>query len=425
MATIEHIQAHEIIDSRGYPTLEGTVITSSGMTMTSSVPVTYEKNKYGAEALLDEDPGKMDGNGVEKAVRYVNELIAPRLQHVDVTRQKDIDAWLLTADGTKNKSRLGANVTLLISQLMAKAAAAEQKLSLFRYVNSLYKQWYRDTIALDRVPIPIFNILNGGKHANTSIEFQEFQIIPSSSLTFEKAYMQGIALYHDLRNVLLYRGAYVSVGEEGGFSPNFSSNIDALEILMELFNKNKLRAGLDIFLGVDVASDSFYKDERYLIKDKPHPLKRDEYIEYILHLVNAYSLLLVEDPINQDDWDGWKQLSAKLSEKVYIVGDDFLAGNAQRFKKAVEEKACTTVSIKPIEIGTVSEILQLVQEARSVNASYIISHCLGETNDTFAADLAVGVQADFVKFGAPSRGERVVKYNRLWTIEREELHATA
>ena len=191
--------------------------------------------------------------------------------------------------------------------------------------------------------------------------------------------------------------------------------------MVELFNKHKLRNGLDIFLGIDIAADYFYKDERYVLKDKVRPLKRDEYIEYLLHLIQVYSLLVVEDPLAQDDWDGWKQLSSKLSENVYVIGDNFLSGNTERFTKSFAEKTCTTVSLKPIEIGTISEVMQLVQAARSVNASYVVSHCLGETDDTFIADLAVAVQADFVKFGAPSRGERVVKYNRLWTIEREEF----
>lgn len=421
MTTINKIYAHEIIDSRGYPTLEGVLILDSGVSIQTSVPVTYEKSKYGAEVLVDENVTRLEGNGVQKAVGYVNDLVAPRLKGVDVLRQKDIDAWLLLADGTKNKSRLGANVTLLVSQLLAKAGAHSQRIPIFRYLNSIYNQWYTDRINLERVPIPVFNVINGGRHANNSIEFQELLMIPSSSLNFEKAYMQGIELYHDLKNVLAYRGAYVSVGEEGGFSPNFNSNIDALEIMVELFNKHKLRNGLDIFLGIDIAADYFYKDERYVLKDMIRPLKRDEYIEYLLHLINVYSLLVVEDPLAQDDWEGWKKLSSKLSENVYVIGDNFLSGNTARFKKSLEEKACSTVSLKPIEIGTVSEVMQLVQAARSVNASYVVSHCLGETDDTFIADLAVAVQADFVKFGAPSRGERVVKYNRLWTIEREEF----
>ncbi len=421
MAKIKRIYAYEIIDSRGYPTIEGKLILSNGLEVTTSIPAGTSRGKSEANELRDNDQTRFDGMGVTKAVSYINELIAPKLVGVSPLKQEEVDMWLVKADGTNNKSKLGGNTLLTISQLMVKAAASDLKVSLYRYINSLYQSLFNSQIPLERLPAPLFNIINGGKHANNNLEFQEFQVIPSSSYSFTDAYKIGVEIFHELQRVLAYRNANISVGEEGGFAPNFPTNLDAIEILNETIAQKNLKIGLDVFLGLDLACSHFYKDGRYNIKDKPHPLKADEYMDFILKLTNNYSILVLEDPLYEDNWQDWSKLNQKIPKNIYLVGDDLLTTNKERLKKAIAEKACTTVLVKPNQIGTITETLEVVDLARKNNFNYVVSHRSGETNDSFIADFAVAVQADFVKFGATSRGERVAKYNRLWQIEREEL----
>jgi enolase len=249
----------------------------------------------------------------------------------------------------------------------------------------------------------------------------QHQVAGHGHVVAQQVDQRGIEIYHELKRVLIYRNANISLGEEGGFTPNFSTNIDALEALLETLNRKNLKLGLDIFLGTDMAATSFYKDGKYVIKDKMHPVGLDEYFKFIADIIERYSLLIVEDPIQEDDWESWKKLNQDISKEIYLAGDDLIATNRGRLEKAMKEKACTTVVIKPNQIGTITETLEVINLAQHNSFNYIISQRAGETNDTLIADLAVGVQADFVKFGAPSRGERVAKYNRLWQIEREEL----
>lgn len=421
MSVIKSIHAYEIMDSRGYPTIEGQLTLDTGQVVTVSIPSGTSIGKHEALELRDQDPKRFGGFGVTQAVSYVNELIGPKLIGISPLKQQEIDNWLIKADGTPNKSKLGANTTLTISKLIAKAGAVDQGVSLFQYINTLYKNNFKEDIKIEKVPSPIFTMLSGGKHANNNLEFQEFSIIPSSSLNFSKAYQLGVELFHEVYKVLIYRGANTSVGEEGGYSPSFSTNMDALEVLNETIIQKGLKPGMDIFLGMDIAASNFYKNDRYEIKDKPHPLKRDEYIEFLKNLISHYSMLILEDPLQDDDYEGWKKLLSGLPEQIYLVGDDLITTNKDRLMNAVKEELCTTVLIKPNQIGTISETFEVVSIARKNNFNYIVSHRSGETNDDFIADFAVGIQADFVKFGAPSRGERIAKYNRLWQIEREEL----
>lgn len=421
MSTIKSIHAYEIIDSRGYPTIEGSLTLDNGQTVTTSIPSGTSTGKYEAFELRDKDQNRFDGMGVLQAVNYINQLIAPKLIGASPLKQQEIDYWLIKADGTDNKSKLGGNTTLTVSQLILKAGAADQGLSLFKYINKLYTTLFKTEIKIEKIPTPIFNILNGGKHANNSLEFQEFQIIPSSQYSFTNAYQTAVEVFHELKRVLVYRNANISVGEEGGFTPNFSTNLDAIEVLSETISRKKLTPGLDIFFGMDVAASHFYKDDRYLIKDKPHPLKKEEFMEFLKKIIAEYSFLILEDPLQEDDWDGWKKFASELSDQIYLVGDDLLTTNKERLLKAIKEKSCTTILVKPNQIGTITETLEVVDTSRKNNFGYVVSHRSGETNDSLIADFAVGVQADFVKFGAPSRGERVAKYNRLWQIEREEL----
>lgn len=421
MNTIKKIVAYEIIDSRGFPTVEARLWLSNGVEVTTSIPSGTSIGKYEALELRDGDKARFNGMGVTKSVSYINELIGPKLVGIAPTMQKEIDNWLIKADGTPNKSRLGSNTTLAISQLVMKAGALERNLPLYKYINSVYESYFKEKIKVERIPSPIFNCLNGGKHASNNLEFQEFQIIPSSSFTFADAYRMGVELYHELKLVLAERSANLSVGEEGGFAPNFSTNVDALEVLTEAVAKKNLKVGMDVFFGLDIAASHFFDNDRYIIRDKTRPLKVEEYINFVVELTKNYTLLCLEDPLNQDDWESWKKLNKTISTEMYLVGDDLLTTNKERLMRAIKEKACTTILVKPNQIGTITETLEVINIARTNNFNYTISHRSGETNDTFIADFAVGLQSDFVKFGAPSRGERVAKYNRLWQIERDGI----
>ncbi|OGK46284.1 phosphopyruvate hydratase [Candidatus Roizmanbacteria bacterium RIFCSPLOWO2_01_FULL_40_13] len=421
MAKIKKIYAYEIIDSRGYPTIEGRLILDNGISVTTSIPAGTSRGKTEALELRDNDNSRFDGMGVTRAVSYINDLIGPKLVGVSPLKQQEIDGWLIKADGTKNKSKLGGNTVLTISQLIVKAAADDLKISLFKYINSLYQSIFKSQIPIERLPAPIFNIINGGKHANNNLEFQEFQIIPSSSFSFTEAYRIGVEVYHEVQKVLVYRNSNISVGEEGGFAPDFPTNLDAIEILIETIGQKNLKIGLDVFLGLDIAASHFYKEGRYQIKDKPHPLKSDEYLDFLYKLVTSYPFLVVEDPIHEDNWQDWAAFNLKIPKNIYLVGDDILTTNKQRLERAIREKICTTVLVKPNQIGTITETLEVIDLARKNSFNYIVSHRSGETNDSFIADFAVAVQSDFVKFGASARGERLAKYNRLWQIEREEL----
>ncbi|MEN9328589.1 MAG: hypothetical protein RI947_1397 [Candidatus Parcubacteria bacterium] len=424
MANIKKIHAYEIIDSRGMPTIEAVLLLDNGKEVSASIPAGSSIGKYEALELRDGDAERFSGMGVSKAVSYINELIAPKLVGISPQKQREVDSWLIKADGTPNKSHLGANTVLAISTLFTKAAAADLGIPLYKYIAQLYKSLFNDEIVIEKIPSPIFGVINGGKHANNSLEFQEFQIIPSSSYSFGKAFQTGVEIFHELKNVLEYRNANISVGEEGGFTPNFSTNLDALEVINETVTQKNMKIGFDIFLGLDIAASHFYKDERYIVKEKPHPLRKDEYMDFLMQVTANYSILVMEDPLYQDDWDGWKKLFNTLSEKIYLVGDDLLSTNKDRLTRAIKENACSAILIKPNQIGTITETLEVVNIARKNNFSYQVSHRSGETTDTFIADFAVGIQADFVKFGAPSRGERVVKYNRLWQIERDQFGVT-
>ncbi len=421
MAKIKSIHAYEIIDSSGKPTIEGVLALDNGVEVITSIPAGTSVGRYEAIELRDNDPNRFNGLGVSIAISYINDLIAPKLIGLSPLKQREVDDWLTKADGTSNKSRLGANTILTISQLMIKAGARDSNLPVFKYVNQLYEQYFKTKIVIERIPSAIFSIINGGKHAHTSLEFQEFQLIPSSSFTFSQSYQKGIEIFQELKKVLEYRNASVSLGDEGGFTPNLLSNVDGIEILVETAKQKNLKIGLDIFLGLDIAASHFYKEDRYFIHDRPNPLKIEEYFEFIKTLTKNYSILVLEDPLNQDDWESWKKLNQAISKEIYLVGDDLLASNKERLLRAIREKTCSSILIKPNQVGSISELLEIVNLARINNFDYIVSQRSSETNDDFIADFAVGTQADFVKFGAPARGERVAKYNRLWQIEREEL----
>jgi enolase len=355
--------------------------------------------------------------GVLKAINNVNTIIAPKLINEDIVQQSRIDQIMIELDGTADKSRLGANSILAVSISIAKAAAKAVKLPLYKYINELMSIPIPNSI--EKMPTPTFNIINGGKHGTGNLDFQEFHVIPATIKSYHEALQMGEEVYQKLKEVLIGRNASHAVGDEGGYVPNLYTNIDALEIIMEAIKKTKYKFGYDIFLGMDLAATQLKRDDGYQIKDRPSEMTTDEMIDYLLSLHNEYRLLILEDPLAEDDWKGWTKITEKLNREVIIVGDDLLVTNLDRIKKAINEKACSGILVKPNQIGTISETLSVIKTAQSAGFKIIVSHRSGETNDSFVADLAVGVASDYVKFGAPARGERVAKYNRLLEIERE------
>jgi len=420
MKPIKKIFAYEILDSRGYPTIEARLELENCQNIITSIPSGTSLSKYEASELRDNVAERFNGMGVTQSIYYINELIGPKLIGVSPSKQLEIDNWLIKADGTKNKSKLGANTILAISQLVAKAGAIESETPLFRYLNMLFEKISKIKTPIEKISTPIFSVINGGKHANNNLDFQEFEVIPSSSLSFSDSLQQISEIFYELKKVLIFRHANISVGEEGGFTPNFASNLDGLEILTETISRKKLKPGIDVFLGIDIAASHFYQNGRYQLREKAQAMRLNDYLNFIEKIANNYSLLMLEDPLSEDDWDGWKNLYQKIKKEIYLVGDDFLGSNKERLLRAIKEKVCSSIVIKPNQVGTITETLEVADLAKKNEFSIIVSHRSSETNDDFIADLSVALQADFVKFGAPSRGERVAKYNRLWQIERQE-----
>lgn len=420
MALIKQIIASEILDSRANPTIETKIILDSDVMAVASVPSGASVGKYEALELRDNEPDRFNGMGVKKAMRHVNEVLGPGLSGVDPLRQLEIDRWMKHVDGTENKSKFGANAILSISLALAKAGALVMNMPLYRYIGKLYTD-IGGTVEIKRIPNPLFNVINGGKHGAGNLDFQEFHIIPATTHPYSHALRIGVELYHKVKKVLIEKNAIHSVGDEGGFAPDLYTNLDALEIIMQGVRASPYQFGEDIFLGLDIAASNFYKKDTYRIRDKQQPLNTQQFIDYLVDLNNQYHLLLLEDALADDDWNGWKLLTQNLGESVMIIGDDLLATNIKRLEKAIAEKACTGVLVKPNQIGTVTETLEVVKLSKQNNLKIVTSHRSGETIDSFIADFAVGVQSDYVKFGAPARGERVAKYNRLLEIEKEVI----
>jgi enolase len=414
MAKIKSIQAREILDSRGNPTVETKIILNDNSTVTASVPSGASLGKYEAVELRDGDLAHYGGMGVLKAVANVNEVIAPKLVGLDPSRQKEIDQLMIKLDGTENKSKLGANAILSVSLGVCKAGAIVTRLPIYHYVAGLFGL----KINKLKMPVPIFNLINGGKHGAGNLNFQEFHVIPTAQASYAVALETGEEIYQAVKKVLILHKAIHSVGDEGGFAPNLFTNLNALEILLEGIKEAGFELRRNVFLGLDVAASQFYQGGKYKIRDRTLPMDTTELVEYYQDLNQQYPLFLLEDPFHEDDWDGWKRISIELSGTM-IVGDDLLATNKSRVEKAIQEKACSAVLVKPNQAGTISETMEVIKVARQAGWKIIVSHRSGETNDSFIADFAVGVGADHVKFGAPARGERVAKYNRLLTIEEE------
>lgn len=417
MATISNIWAREILDSRGLPTVEAACQLDNGMVSVASVPGGTSTGTYESSEIRDQDPTRYLGKGVLKAVNNVNSVLGPAVKGFDVSDQEKIDKTMIDLDGTKNKSKYGANAILAVSICTAKAAALAANVPLYKWINELAK---KHGITQDiRVPGPIFNMINGGLHGAGNLDFQEFHVIPASSKTFTQSLQMGVEIYMTLGSDLHRRGAIHSVGDEGGYAPNLFTNADALEVIYESIKATNYQIGRDVFLGLDVAASVFYKNGEYSIRDKSAPLTDEGLLDYYKFLNSQYHLAHIEDPFHEDAWESWKGLTQSFQGQLAVIGDDLLVTNAERVQKAISEKACTGVLVKPNQVGTVTETLNVVKIARDAGFRVITSHRSGETNDWFIADFAVGIGSDFVKFGAPARGERVVKYNRLLSVEAE------
>ncbi len=414
MAKLDRLYAREILDSRATPTVEVVAILDTGDFGVSSVPSGVSTGEHEAHELRDNDPNRYLGKGVLTAVNHVNHDIASVLSGKTIESVAQIDQQLLTLDGTADKSHLGANAILGVSMAITKALSAATKVSLYRFIAHIAGN--NQTLF---IPAPLFNMINGGKHGAGNLDFQEFLVIPNRSQPFTTSLETGAVIYQNIKRILARRGAIHSVGDEGGFAPNLFTNLDALEVLQEAITESNRKPGVDVELGLDIAANSFIKDGRYVIKDRSSPMDSAEFIDYLRDLNNQYHLRLLEDALTEEDWRGWANLTAELGSVTTIVGDDLLVTNPEKVKKAIAEKACTAIAVKLNEIGTVTEAISVIGQARSAGWKIIVSHRSGETTDTFIADFAVGVGADYAKFGAPARGERVAKYNRLLSIEAE------
>ena len=421
MSKIQKVWARQILDSRGIPTVEAAVQLDTNEIAVASVPGGTSTGTYEALELRDNDPDKYFGKGVSRAVKNVNDILGPGVWGFDATDQEKIDKRLIELDGTRNKSKLGANAILAVSTVVCKVAALANKQPLYSWINTLSKRvGIKESV---KIPTPIFNMINGGLHGAGNLDFQEFHVIPATSKPFSEALRSCVEIYMALGKDLERRGAIHSVGHEGGYAPNLFTNADALEVIYESVKETPYQIGRDVFFGLDVAADTFYKNGEYVIRDKSAPLNDDALMEYYKLLNNQYHLALLEDMFNEDAWDSWKKLYENFQGQLTIVGDDLLATNLERVVKAIEERACNAILVKPNQVGTISETLKVIKVARDAAWKIITSHRSGETNDWFIADFAVGTGSDYCKFGAPARGERVVKYNRLLSIEAELLQA--
>lgn len=417
MSKISRVWSREILDSRGIPTLETAVMVDDGQIGVSAVPAGTSTGTHEALELRDTDNPRYLGKGVLKAVANVNGILGQAITGFDPTDQISIDKRLVEVDGTENKSKYGANAILSISQSVTKCASLVTKKPLYAYVFDLASQG--GITKSVKIPVPLFVMIEGGLHGAGNLDFQEFWVIPASTKTFSEGLQIAAEIYLTIGENLARRGAIHSVGQEGAYAPNLFTNADAFEVFVESIKQTQYSIGRDVFLGLDVAANSFYKNGEYLIKDKSSGMDPNQFFEYYKNLCNQYNLVILEDPFQEDAWESWKKITLELPNSIVIVGDDLLATNPKRIQKAIDEKACNGAIIKPNQIGTVSETLHVVKMCKDTGWKTIISHRAGESNDSFIADFAVGVGSDYVKFGAPARGERVAKYNRLTAIEHE------
>ena len=405
---IKNIKAREILDSRGNPTVEVDVLLENGVFGRAAVPSGASTGEYEAAELRDNDKSRYSGKGVLNAVNNVNNEINKTLIGTDVNDQTKIDNTLINLDGTQNKSRLGANAILGVSLASARAASTVNEIPLYQHLGTT-----NDFI----MPVPMMNILNGGSHANNTVDIQEFMIFPFGASTFSEALRIGTEIFHKLKSELHKKGLNTAVGDEGGFAPNLSSNEEAIEIILKSIEKAGYKPGEEVFLALDVAASELYENGEYNLMSENKAFSSSEMTSYLESLVEKYPIISIEDGLDENDWNGWKKLTKSLGQNVQIVGDDLTVTNITRLQKAIDNKSMNSILIKLNQIGTLSETIQAVELARKVNYGAVISHRSGETEDTFIADLSVAMGMGQIKTGSISRSDRVAKYNQLLRIE--------
>ena len=414
---IDQIHAHEILDSRGNPTVAVSVLTSKGVLGSAAVPSGASTGSHEALELRDGDKKRYRGKGVKKACKNVNQKIAPKLRGMVVTKQREIDDLMIKLDGTVNKKRLGANAILGVSLAVAHAAAKTKKMPLYSYL-----RWTYDILD-DKwtMPMPLMNILNGGSHADTNLDIQEFIIVPTGIKKFRERVRAGSEIFHALGDILSADGLDTDIGNEGGYAPDLGQTEDALKYIMKAIKKAGYAAGKQIRLGLDVAANEFYneKKDRYIMKTDKKKLTDEGMIDMLEEWVDTYPFVSIEDGLQEDKWDAWVELTKRLGKKVYLIGDDLFVTNPKRLQMGIDKDVANSILIKLNQIGTLSETIQTIQLAQANGYKVAVSHRSGETCDSTIADLAVAVNAEFIKTGAPSRSERLVKYNRLMEIEEE------
>ncbi|MDG1099372.1 MAG: phosphopyruvate hydratase [Bacteroidia bacterium] len=413
MSAITHIHARQILDSRGNPTVEAEVYTEDGGFGRAAVPSGASTGIHEAVELRDGDQDQYLGKGVLQAIDNVNNIISEALEGEEVAAQNEIDGILIELDGTENKSNLGANAMLAVSLACARAAADDMGMPLYRYIGGANA---------NTLPIPMMNILNGGSHADNSIDFQEFMIMPVNADSFSEALQMGVSIFHHLKATLKAKGYSTNVGDEGGFAPNIKSNEEAIEIVIEAIEKAGYKAGEDVYIAMDAASSEFYDKEKkkYIFhKSDNRELSSTEMVDYWVEWTKKYPILSIEDGLDEDDWEGWKALTDKIGEKVQLVGDDLFVTNVKRLKRGVDENIANSILVKVNQIGTLSETLDAIEMANKASFTNVISHRSGETEDNTIADICVAMNSGLIKTGSASRSDRMSKYNQLLRIEEE------
>ncbi|MFL5625585.1 MAG: phosphopyruvate hydratase [Ktedonobacteraceae bacterium] len=416
MTTIEDVIAREILDSRGNPTIEVEVILMSGERGVAAVPSGASTGAHEAVELRDGDKSRYGGKGVLNAVRNVNDNISEAIVGLDATDQIMLDEVMIELDGTPNKAKLGANAILGVSLAVAKATANALQQPLYRYLGGVYAR---------TLPVPMMNILNGGKHADNSTDMQEYMVLPVGAPTFRDALRMGAEVYQGLKKVLHGKKLNTNVGDEGGFAPSLGSNREALEVIVAAIETAGYKPGVDIFLGMDPAASEFYEQGKYVLAREGRTLTSSEMVDLYEQWISEYPIISIEDGLSEDDWDGWKLLRQRLGNRIQLVGDDLFVTNTARLKRGIQEHAANSILIKLNQIGTLTETLEAIEMAKRASFTAVVSHRSGETEDTTIADLVVATNAGQIKTGAPARSERVAKYNRLLVIEDELGEETA
>jgi enolase len=416
MTTIEDVAAREILDSRGNPTIEVEILLVGGERGVAAVPSGASTGVHEAVELRDGDKSRYGGKGVLNAVRNVNDTISDAIIGLDATDQIMLDEVMIELDGTPNKAHLGANAILGVSLAVAKAAANAQQEPLYRYLGG---------VSARTLPVPMMNILNGGKHADNSTDMQEYMVLPVGAPTFHDALRMGAEVYQGLKKVLHGKKLNTNVGDEGGFAPSLGSNREALEVIVAAIDAAGYKPGVDIFLGMDPAASEFYDNGKYVLAREGRTLTSSEMVDLYAQWISEYPIITIEDGLSEDDWEGWKLLRQRLGNRIQLVGDDLFVTNTERLRRGIQEQAANSILIKLNQIGTLTETLDAIEMAKRAAFSAVVSHRSGETEDTTIADLVVATNAGQIKTGAPARSERVAKYNRLLVIEDELGEETA